>query len=97
MAKAPALGLSAPEISLSAYPNPGTATNTIRYSVNGPSAMKILVYDMNGKLVKVLADKKHDAGIYNIQWDMSKLSGGTYVVTAIKDGNVKQTIKVIKN
>jgi len=65
--------------------------------VNVPSQVKIVVYDMQGKLVKVLADKNHESGVYNVQWDMSKLSSGTYVVTAVKDGNVKQTIKVVKN
>jgi Domain of unknown function (DUF4331)/Secretion system C-terminal sorting domain len=99
MKKAPStgLGLASPEINLSTYPNPGTSDNIIRYSVNVPSQLKIVVYDMQGKLVKVLADKNHEAGIYNVQWDMSKLSSGTYVVTAMKDGNVKQTIKVVKN
>ena len=99
MKKAPStsLGLASPEINLSTYPNPGTNNNTIKYSVNVPSQVKIVVYDMQGKLVKVLADKNHEAGVYNVQWDMSKLSSGTYVVTAVKDGNVKQTIKVVKN
>ena len=99
MKKAPStgLGLASPEINLSTYPNPGTNNNNIRYSVNVPSQVKIVVYDMQGKLVKVLADKNHEAGVYNVQWDMSKLSSGTYVVTAVKDGNVKQTIKVVKN
>lgn len=99
MMKAPStgLGLASPEINLSTYPNPGTNNNNIRYSVNVPSQVKIVVYDMQGKLIKVLADKDHEAGVYNVQWDMSKLSSGTYVVTAIKDGNVKQTIKVVKN
>jgi len=99
MKKAPSagLGLASPEINLSTYPNPGTNNNNIRYSVNVPSQVKIVVYNMQGKLVKVLADKNHEAGVYNVQWDMSKLSSGTYVVTAVKDGNVKQTIKVVKN
>ena len=99
MKKTPAtnLGLSSPEMNLSTYPNPGTNNNTIRYSVNVPSQVKIVVYDMQGKLIKVLADKDHEAGVYNVQWDMSKLSNGTYVVTALKDGNVKQTLKVVKN
>jgi hypothetical protein len=91
------LGLASPEINLSTYPNPGTDNNTIRYSVNVPSQVKIVVYDIQGKLLKVLADKNHEAGVYNVQWDMSKLSSGIYVVTAVKDGNIKQTIKVVKN
>jgi hypothetical protein len=59
MNKAPStsLGLASPEMNLSTYPNPGTNNNTIRYSVNVPSQVKIVVYDMQGKLVKVLADK----------------------------------------
>jgi flagellar hook assembly protein FlgD len=99
MNKAPStsLGLASPEMNLSTYPNPGTNNNTIRYSVSVPSQVKIAVYDMQGKLVKVLADKNQEAGVYNVQWDMSKLSSGTYLVTAVKDGNVKQTIKVVKN
>ena len=91
------LGLASPEMNLSTYPNPGTNNNTIRYNVNVASQVKIVVYDMQGKLVKVLADKNQEAGVYNVQWDMSKLSSGTYVITAVKDGNVKQTIKVVKN
>jgi hypothetical protein len=91
------LGLSSPEMNISTYPNPGTNTNTIRYSVDAPSQVLIAVYDMQGKMIKMLANKNHEAGVYNVQWDMSKLSNGTYVVTAIKDGNVKQSIKVVKN
>jgi hypothetical protein len=98
MIKAPVtLGLASPEVNLSTYPNPGSNNNTIRYSVAAPSQVKIVVYDMQGRLVKMLADKDHEAGVYNVQWDMSKLSSGTYVITAVKNGTVKQSIKVVKN
>ena len=91
------LGLASPEMNLSTYPNPGSNSNTIKYSVDAPSQVKIVVYDMQGRMVKQLADKKHEAGVYTMQWDMSKLSSGTYVVSAVKDGSVKQSIKVVKN
>jgi hypothetical protein len=99
MKKAPStsLGLASPEMNLSTYPNPGSNNNTIKYSVNVPSQVKIVVYDMQGKLVKVLADKNHEAGVYNVQWNMSKLSSGIYMITALKNGDVKQTLKVVKN
>jgi flagellar hook assembly protein FlgD len=84
-------------MNLSTYPNPGSNNNTIKYSVNVPSQVKIVVYDMQGKLVKVLADKNHEAGVYNVQWNMSKLSSGIYMITALKNGDVKQTLKVVKN
>ena len=91
------MGLSAPEMNISTYPNPGSNSNTIRYSVDAPSKVMIVVYDMQGNLVKTIANKTHEAGVYNVQWDMSKLSSGTYVVTAVKNGDVKQSIKVVKN
>ena len=91
------MGLSSPEMNISAYPNPGSNSNTIRYSVDAPSKVMIVVYDMQGNLVKTIANKTHETGVYNVQWDMSKLSAGTYVVTAVKNGDVKQSIKVVKN
>ena len=91
------LGLSSPEMNISTYPNPGTNSNTIRYSVDAPSQIAIAVYDMQGKMVKMLANKNHEAGIYNVQWDMGKLAAGTYIVTATKNGNIKQSVKVVKN
>src|SRR5688572_541588 len=91
------LGLAAPEISLSAYPNPASNSNTVKYSVDATSRIKIMVYDVQGKLVKMLVDKKHEAGVYNVQWNIDKMANGTYIVTAFKDGNVKQAIKVVKN
>ena len=91
------LGLAAPEMNLVAYPNPGNGNSTIKYSVDVPSQIKINVMDMQGKLIKVLSDKKQQAGVYNIQWDNGSLTAGTYLVIASKNGVVKQTIKVVKN
>lgn len=99
--KAPtsSLGLAAPEINMSAYPNPAnTRTNTIKYSVDVPSQLRILLYDIQGRPLKTLVeDREHEAGVFYVQWDTDNLPRGTYVVTAIKNGSVKQTIKVIKN
>jgi len=91
------LGLSSPEMNLLSFPNPGERSNIIKYSVDAPSQVKIVVYDMQGKAVRVLVDKQHEAGVYNVEWDMSKLANGTYAISAIKDGNIKQVIKVVKN
>lgn len=91
------LGLSAAEINLMAYPNPGSGNNIIRYSVDAPSQIKIVIHDLNGTLIKVLSDKKREAGVYTIQWDNNNIPKGVYFVSAEKNGMVKQTIKVVKN
>lgn len=82
---------------MSAYPNPSDGNSTLKYSVDAPSVIKIVVYDMQGKMIKVLSDKKQDAGFYTMQWDNSGLAKDTYVVTAFKHGINKQVIKVVKN
>src|SRR5687768_7244297 len=91
--KAPtsSLGLAAPEINMTAYPNPAnTRTNTIKYSVDVPSQLRILLYDIQGRPLKTLVeDREHEAGVFYVQWDTDNLARGTYVVTAIKNGSVK--------
>ena len=91
------LGLSTPEMFLSSFPNPSSNNNTIRYSLDAASQVKIIVYDMQGKLIKVLVDQKQDAGVYNVQWNTNDLASGTYVVAAYKNGAAKQSINVEKN
>jgi hypothetical protein len=91
------LGLATAEMNLMAYPNPSSRNNTFKYSVDAASKVKIMIHDLNGKLIKVLADKTQEAGVYTIQWDSENISKGTYIVTASKNGVVKQTIKVVKN
>lgn len=91
------LRLSSKEVNLAAYPNPSNGNSTIRYSVDVTSQVKIVVFDMQGKLVSVLADKKHETGMHSLQWNNSALSNGTYVVAALKNGVTKEVIKVVKN
>ena len=98
-AKKPAseLGLASPEMNLMAYPNPSDGSSKIKYSVDATAQVKIVVYDMLGNRINVLADEKQDAGVYTVEWDNSSLVKGTYLITALKDGTIKQVIKVIKN
>jgi hypothetical protein len=91
------LGLSSPEMNLSAYPNPSDGNSTIKYSVDVPSQVKIVVYDLQGKLITTLVDKKHQAGVHSLEWNNSGLAKGTYVVSAVKNGVAKQVLKVVKN
>jgi hypothetical protein len=90
------MGLAAPEMNLSAYPNPGNGNSTIKYSVDAPAQVKLTVIDLQGKVIKVLSDRKQEPGVYNIQWDNDNMSSGTYLVVATKNGVVKQTIKLVK-
>ncbi|MBC7946597.1 MAG: DUF4331 family protein [Chitinophagaceae bacterium] len=91
------MGVSAPEVFLSTFPNPASGTNTIRYSVQGSAKLRIVVYDTQGRVIKELVNKSHEAGVYTVNWDTRQLAAGSYVIAAIKDGAKKQAIQLIKN
>jgi hypothetical protein len=91
------LGLSSKEINLAAYPNPSDGNSTIKYSVDESSTVKIAVYNVEGKLIKVLSDKKQEPGVYTLNWDNSNLAKGIYIITAYKNGVTRQAVKVVRN
>jgi hypothetical protein len=91
------IGMAAPEVFLSTFPNPANGTNTVRYRVEVPTQLRIVVFDTQGRLITELVNKKHDAGVYSVEWDTRKLTSGAYIITALKDGNQKQAIQLIKN
>ncbi|NOS86260.1 MAG: T9SS type A sorting domain-containing protein [Ignavibacteria bacterium] len=66
------------DVHLENYPNPFNPTTTIKYSVPVESKVKITVYDLLGKEISVLVNENHKAGKYDINFDASSLSSGTY-------------------
>jgi len=45
------LGMSSPEMNLKSFPNPVKNVTSIKYSVDAPSQIKIIAYDMQGKTI----------------------------------------------
>lgn len=90
-------GIDAKEIFVTATPNPVAANSVIKYKLDAAANIRLVVYNAEGKMISVLADKKQDAGVYTLNWDASKLTRGAYFVTLMKDGQVKQSVNVVKN
>jgi Domain of unknown function (DUF4331)/Secretion system C-terminal sorting domain len=91
-----ALELAAPEVFVTATPNPVVDNNYIRYRLVQPGKVTIAVFDALGKQVAVLTNKAQDAGIYNLEWNTSKLGKGVYFVNTSINGKVKQSIRLVK-
>ena len=51
------------------HPNPFNPTTKIRYQLAKNSHVKISIYNMIGKLVKILADEVQSSGFRSIQWN----------------------------
>lgn len=59
------------------YPNPFNPTTTIQYELPTQGHITIKIFDLTGRLVKVLADKEQRAGAFTVQWDGTNLLGNT--------------------
>ena len=50
-------------------PNPFVGTTTVRFSVPRTMRVRLAIYDISGRLVRVAADKEMTAGEYDLIWD----------------------------
>lgn len=72
-------------------PNPFNPSTTIRFELPSAGRARLGVYDLAGRLVKVLVDERRDAGDHEVSWDGRDQSGraapsGTYLARLIADG-----------
>ncbi|MEO7962001.1 MAG: DUF4331 family protein, partial [Ginsengibacter sp.] len=90
------LGISTPEILATSSPNPAINQNVVRYKVDATSQIKVEVYNELGQIQKVLANKTQQPGTYTIQWNTGGLRKGGYYIAISKNGEVKQTLHLVK-
>jgi hypothetical protein len=81
------------------YPNPFNPSTQIKVAVKEPSDIKIAVYNILGKEIKLLLNKNLPAQEYTIHWDGkdnegNNLAGGVYFIQMIA-GDYQKTIKTI--
>jgi len=60
------------------FPNPFNPSTSIRFQLPEKTFSKLLIYDVTGKLLKVLLNETLEPGYYEIKFDASELSSGVY-------------------
>jgi hypothetical protein len=60
------------------YPNPFNPVTKFRFQLPDYSSVKLVIFDALGKEVAVVADDEFSAGIYEVDFDGSRLSSGVY-------------------
>ena len=60
------------------YPNPFNPATSISYSIAKSGLVKIAVYNTLGQQVKELVNEVKEAGSYNVSFNASSLTSGTY-------------------
>lgn len=76
------------------YPNPFNPTTTIKFALPKSSTVKIIVYDVLGRIVTQLVDGNYNAGVHSVVFDASKIASGVYFYR-IKAGNFDAVKKLM--
>jgi hypothetical protein len=87
---------------LVSYPNPFNPATTILYTLSRPGDVSLVVHNLLGQSVRVLARSYHYAGVYRVTWDGTDdggrpVSSGTYVCRLITaEGTHNQHLLLLK-
>ncbi len=60
------------------YPNPFNPATKIRFNISSPAEVKLQVFDILGKEVKMLVNESFQPGVYETDFDASTLPSGVY-------------------
>ncbi|MFA5404580.1 MAG: T9SS type A sorting domain-containing protein [Ignavibacteria bacterium] len=77
------------------HPNPFNAVSSIKYQVKRSTEIKILVFDITGKEIKTLVNKKQSPGEYEVKFDGNNLPSGVYFYSMFIDGIRVDTKKMV--
>jgi len=67
-------------LGLIVYPNPVSSSASISFAITQTQNVSLKIFDINGKMVKVLADTKFEKGQYLFKWNIADVSAGIYVL-----------------
>jgi photosystem II stability/assembly factor-like uncharacterized protein len=76
------------------YPNPFNPTTVIGYNLPKDTRVKIVVFDLFGRVMKTLVDEKKSTGTYKIEFDATDLPSGVYFYQ-LQTREFSQTKKLI--
>ncbi len=77
------------------YPNPFNPTTTVSVGLPDVSSLTIVVTNVLGQTVAILANDYFDAGYHQFTFDARELSSGIYFVHAVVPGQMNQVQKVM--
>lgn len=72
------------------YPNPFNPMTNIKLQMPNSGFVKLVVFDISGKEAAVLVNEELSAGTYNVDFDASHLSSGTYFYRLVVGDNTNK-------
>jgi hypothetical protein len=77
-----------------ATPNPFNSTTLIKFSIPVGDIVKVSVYDILGRKVGKLTNRRYEVGTHTLKWEAPELASGVYFVI-METGNVRLTRKTV--
>jgi hypothetical protein len=77
------------------YPNPFNSMSNIKYKIEKTSDIKIIIFDITGKEIETLINKKQPSGNYEVKFNGENLSSGIYFYSLFVNNDKVDTKKMI--
>jgi hypothetical protein len=83
---------------IGSYPNPFNPTTTIRYELTEYSEVRLVVFDMVGRVVGDLVNSRQYEGVHSAAWEPHNVSSGTYFARLSIEGSIthQKEVKTLK-
>jgi hypothetical protein len=80
-------------------PNPCSDYTVIKFNLRNPGLVNITLFDLTGRSVMEVADGRYEAGLYDIELNVSAMQPGVYYyrMNFIGNTSVTETRKIIVN
>jgi C1A family cysteine protease len=79
------------------YPNPFNSSTNIAFELNQESKVKLVIYNIQGKIITTLLNEKLSADNYSINWTPNSISSGIYIYRlTINDKSISKKCVFIK-
>ncbi|MBN2585920.1 MAG: T9SS type A sorting domain-containing protein [Candidatus Fermentibacteraceae bacterium] len=75
--------------------NPLSSVSTVRFGLNAPGEVSVLVYDMSGHAVQNLVSGELSAGLHSVSWSTDGLAAGVYMVRFMTD-DFTESLRAVK-
>lgn len=85
---------SAKIYSMSVFPNPSFSNTTVSFNVLMPGKVSLVVYDITGKLIRIIANKEFNEGIHQIKINTEGMATGIYVLK-LQSAEILQTKRFV--
>ncbi|MFI5219409.1 MAG: T9SS type A sorting domain-containing protein [Bacteroidia bacterium] len=88
------INLTDENVVLTVFPNPFSSSTTVSFTLYESQNVSLMIFDLNGRLIKTLAHKTFEEGEHQIEFNAEKINAGIYFLK-MQTGEFLKTEKLI--